>query len=136
MTRNLKFLLTAISFTFALIFSSCSGDMHDNDETLKKYIVYSISESTLSIPSGTVFYDTMEAYNVEGTYGSYSFTDILITVDGYYTADILLKDSNGNEVYSASQGTSTFTTTEDLVIKINSSSVIDLTKWNNVKVSN
>ena len=127
-------LVAAALAAFTMI--SCSGDMHDSDESLRQYIVFSMQEQTLSIPKGTQFLETMEAYSVEGTYGSYNFSSIKITAGEQYTAGIVLKNSSGTEVFSKPTGTTYFTTEEDMTIKITSNSIIDLTKWNNLKITN
>ena len=87
-----------LAFTVIFTLSACNGDMHDDDEALKKYVVFSMQEKTLSVPAGAVFNESFEAYNVEGTYGEYKFSYIKITVDGYYDSTMVLKDANGNHV--------------------------------------
>lgn len=123
--------LLACTVIFTL--SACNGDMHDDDETLKKYVVFSTQDKTLSVPAGATFYESFEAYNVEGTYGEYKFSYIKITVDGYYVSRMVLKDSNGNqETFEC--GASVFTLDHDMTIKVNSSSILPIEKWNNIQV--
>lgn len=121
-----------LAFTVIFTLSACNGDMHDDDEALKKYVVYSMQEKTLSVPAGAVFNESFEAYNVEGTYGEHKFSYIKITVDGYYVSRMVLKDSNGNqETFEC--GASVFTLEHDMTIKVNSSSILPIDKWNNIK---
>ncbi|MCI6365509.1 MAG: hypothetical protein MR911_03325 [Spirochaetia bacterium] len=123
--------LLACTVIFTL--SACNGDMHDDDETLKKYVVFSTQDKTLSVPAGATFYESFEAYNVEGTYGEHKFSYIKITVDGYYVSRMVLKDSNGNqETFEC--GASVFTLDHDMTIKVNSSSILPIEKWNNIQV--
>ncbi|MCI6316617.1 MAG: hypothetical protein SO238_10655 [Treponema sp.] len=123
--------LLACTVIFTL--SACNGDMHDDDEALKKYVVYSTQEKTLSVPAGAVFNESFEAYNVDGTYGEHKFSYIKITVDGYYVSRMVLKDSNGNqETFEC--GASVFTLDHDMTIKVNSSSILPIEKWNNIQV--
>lgn len=122
-----------LAFTVIFTLSACNGDMHDDDEALKKYVVYSTQEKTLSVPAGAVFNESFEAYNVEGTYGEHKFSYIKITVDGYYVSRMVLKDSNGNqETFEC--GASVFTLDHDMTIKVNSSSILPIEKWNNIQV--
>lgn len=121
-----------LAFTVIFTLSACNGDMHDDDEALKKYVVFSTQDKTLSVPAGATFYESFEAYNVEGTYGEYKFSYIKITVDGYYVSRMVLKDSNGNqETFEC--GASVFTLEHDMTIKVNSSSILPIDKWNNIK---
>lgn len=122
-----------LAFTVIFTLSACNGDMHDDDEALKKYVVYSTQEKTLSVPAGAVFNESFEAYNVDGTYGEHKFSYIKITVDGYYVSRMVLKDSNGNqETFEC--GASVFTLDHDMTIKVNSSSILPIEKWNNIQV--
>lgn len=122
-----------LAFTVIFTLSACNGDMHDDDEALKKYVVFSTQEKTLSVPAGAVFNESFEAYNVDGTYGEHKFSYIKITVDGYYVSRMVLKDSNGNqETFEC--GASVFTLEHDMTIKVNSSSILPIEKWNNIQV--
>lgn len=122
-----------LAFTVIFTLSACNGDMHDDDESLKKYVVFSMQEKTLSVPAGAVFNESFEAYNVDGTYGEHKFSYIKITVDGYYVSRMVLKDSNGNqETFEC--GASVFTLEHDMTIKVNSSSILPIEKWNNIQV--
>ena len=128
-----KSVASLLAFTVIFTLSACNGDMHDDDETLKKYVVFSTQDKTLSVPAGATFYESFEAYNVEGTYGEYKFSYIKITVDGYYVSRMVLKDSNGNqETFEC--GASVFTLDHDMTIKVNSSSILPIEKWNNIQV--
>ena len=122
-----------LAFTVIFTLSACNGDMHDDDEALKKYVVFSTQDKTLSVPAGAVFNESFEAYNVDGTYGEHKFSYIKITVDGYYVSRMVLKDSNGNqETFEC--GASVFTLDHDMTIKVNSSSILPIEKWNNIQV--
>ena len=122
-----------LAFTVIFTLSACNGDMHDDDEALKKYVVFSTQEKTLSVPAGAVFNESFEAYNVDGTYGEHKFSYIKITVDGYYVSRMVLKDSNGKqETFEC--GASVFTLDHDMTIKVNSSSILPIEKWNNIQV--
>lgn len=127
-----KVVASLLAFTVIFTLSACNGDMHDDDESLKKYVVYSMQEKTLSVPAGAVFNESFEAYNVEGTYGEYKFSYIKITVDGYYVSRMVLKDSNGNQK-TFECGATVFTLEYDMTIKVNSSSILPIDKWNNIK---
>ena len=128
-----KSVASLLAFTVIFTLSACNGDMHDDDETLKKYVVFSTQDKTLSVPAGATFYESFEAYNVEGTYGEHKFSYIKITVDGYYVSRMVLKDSNGNqETFEC--GASVFTLDHDMTIKVNSSSILPIEKWNNIQV--
>lgn len=121
-----------LAFTVIFTLSACNGDMHDDDEALKKYVVFSTQDKTLSVPAGATFYESFEAYNVEGTYGEHKFSYIKITVDGYNVSRMVLKDSNGKqETFEC--GASVFTLDYDMTIKVNSSSILPIDKWNNIK---
>lgn len=134
MKRIVKIISTALISAGLLAAVSCSGDMHDSDKSLKAYIIYSTADKSLSIPKGTQFNETMEAYGVDGTYGKYSFRKIKITAGDEYTAKIELFDAGNNSVYKKETGTTFFVTEYDMTIKLTDSSVIDLTKWNGVKI--
>ena len=121
-----------LAFTVIFTLSACNGDMHDDDEALKKYVVYSMQEKTLSVPAGAVFNESFEAYNVQGTYGEHKFSYIKITVDGYYVSRMVLKDSNGKQE-AFELGASFFTLDYDMTIKVKSSSILPIDKWNNIK---
>ena len=128
-----KSVASLLAFTVIFTLSACNGDMHDDDEALKKYVVYSTQEKTLSVPAGAVFNESFEAYNVDGTYGEHKFSYIKITVDGYYVSRMVLKDSNGyQETFEC--GASVFTLDHDMTIKVNSSSILPIEKWNNIQV--
>ena len=128
-----KSVASLLAFTVIFTLSACNGDMHDDDEALKKYVVFSTQDKTLSVPAGAVFNESFEAYNVDGTYGEHKFSYIKITVDGYYVSRMVLKDSNGNqETFEC--GASVFTLDHDMTIKVNSSSILPIEKWNNIQV--
>lgn len=128
-----KSVASLLACTVIFTLSACNGDMHDDDEALKKYVVFSMQEKTLSVPAGAVFNESFEAYNVEGTYGEHKFSYIKITVDGYYVSRMVLKDSNGKqETFEC--GASVFTLDHDMTIKVNSSSILPIEKWNNIQV--
>ena len=123
-----------LAFTVIFTLSACNGDMHDDDEALKKYVVFSTQDKTLSVPAGATFYESFEAYNVEGTYGEYNFSNIKINVDGYYDSTMVLKDANGNQVGTTDHsGKSSYSLKYDMKIKISSGSVFPIDKWNNIK---
>ena len=121
-----------LAFTVIFTLSACNGDMHDDDETLKKYVVFSTQDKTLSVPAGATFYESFEAYNVEGTYGEYNFSYIKINIDDY-DSTMVLKDANGNQVATIPSGKSSFSLEYDMKIKISSGSVFPIDKWNNIK---
>ena len=128
-----KSVASLLAFTIIFTLSACNGDMHDDDEALKKYVVFSTQDKTLSVPAGAVFNESFEAYNVDGTYGEHKFSYIKITVAGYYVSRMVLKDSNGNqETFEC--GASVFTLDHDMTIKVNSSSILPIEKWNNIQV--
>lgn len=121
-----------LAFTVIFTLSACNGDMHDDDEALKKYVVFSTQDKTLSVPAGATFYESFEAYNVEGTYGEYNFSYIKINIDDY-DSTMVLKDANGNQVATIPSGKSSFSLEYDMKIKISSGSVFPIDKWNNIK---
>lgn len=121
-----------LAFTVIFTLSACNGDMHDDDEALKKYVVFSTQDKTLSVPAGATFYESFEAYNVEGTYGEYNFSYIKINIDDY-DSTMVLKDANGNQVATIRSGKSSFSLECDMKIKISSGSVFPIDKWNNIK---
>lgn len=128
-----RFFSIAAIFMALSVFLSCNGDMHDEDESLRSYIVMSLEDKTLSIPKGSGFAEDFEAYNVEGTYGEYSFSNIKITTDGFYTSTIELFDANKVSIYKETKGSIIFTLDYDMKIKLNDNSIFPLDKWNNVK---
>lgn len=128
-----RFFSIAAIFMALSIFLSCNGDMHDEDESLRSYIVMSLEDKTLSIPKGSSFAENFEAYNVEGTYGEYSFSNIKITTDGFYTSTIELFDANKVSIHKETKGSIIFTLDYDMKIKLNNNSIFPLDKWNNVK---
>ena len=121
-----------LAFTVIFTLSACNGDMHDDDEALKKYVVFSTQDKTLSVPAGATFYESFEAYNVEGTYGEYNFSYIKINIDDY-DSTMVLKDANGNQVATIPSGKSSYSLKYDMKIKISSGSVFPIDKWNNIK---
>lgn len=121
-----------LAFTVIFTLSACNGDMHDDDEALKKYVVFSTQDKTLSVPAGATFYESFEAYNVEGTYGEYNFSNIKINVNED-DSTMVLKDANGNQVATIQSGKSSFSLENDMKIKISSGSVFPIDKWNNIK---
>ena len=121
-----------LAFTVIFTLSACNGDMHDDDEALKKYVVFSTQDKTMSIPAGATFYESFEAYNVEGTYGEYNFSYIKINVNED-DSTMVLKDANGNQVATIQSGKSSFSLENDMKIKISSGSVFPIDKWNNIK---
>lgn len=121
-----------LAFTVIFTLSACNGDMHDDDESLKKYVVFSTQDKTLSVPAGATFYESFEAYNVEGTYGEYNFSNIKINVNED-DSTMVLKDANGNQVATIPSGKSSFSLECDMKIKISSGSVFPIDKWNNIK---
>lgn len=121
-----------LAFTVIFTLSACNGDMHDDDESLKKYVVFSTQDKTLSVPAGATFYESFEAYNVEGTYGEYNFSNIKINVNED-DSTMVLKDANGNQVATIQSGKSSFSLECDMKIKISSGSVFPIDKWNNIK---
>lgn len=128
-----RFFSIAAIFMALSVFLSCNGDMHDEDESLRSYIVMSLEDKTLSIPKDSSFAEDFEAYNVEGTYGEYSFSNIKITTDGFYTSTIELFDANKVSIYKETKGSIIFTLDYDMKIKLNDNSIFPLDKWNNVK---
>ena len=127
-----KSVASLLAFTIIFTLSACNGDMHDDDEALKKYVVFSTQDKTLSVPAGATFYESFEAYNVEGTYGEYNFSYIKINIDDY-DSTMVLKDANGNQVATIPSGKSSFSLEYDMKIKISSGSVFPIDKWNNIK---
>lgn len=121
-----------LAFTVIFTLSACNGDMHDDDESLKKYVVFSTQDKTLSVPAGATFYESFEAYNVEGTYGEYNFSNIKINVNED-DSTMVLKDANGNQVATIPSGKSSYSLKYDMKIKISSGSVFPIDKWNNIK---
>lgn len=128
-----RFFSIAAIFMALSVFLSCNGDMHDEDESLRSYIVMSLEDKTLSIPKGSSFAEDFEAYNVEGTYGELSFSNIKITTDGFYTSTIELFDANKVSIHKETKGSIIFTLDYDMKIKLNDNSIFPLDKWNNVK---
>lgn len=130
-----RFFSIAAIFMALSVFLSCNGDMHDEDESLRSYIVMSLEDKTLSIPKGSSFAEDFEAYNVEGTYGEISFSNIKITIDGNYTSTIKLFNANRDRpIYEETKGSGKiFTLDYDMKIKLNDNSIFPLDKWNNVK---
>lgn len=128
-----KSVASLLACTVIFTLSACNGDMHDDDEALKKYVVFSTQDKTMSVPAGTTFYESFEAYNVEGTYGEYNFSYIKINVDDY-DSTMVLKDANGNQVGTTDHsGKSSYSLKYDMKIKISSGSVFPIDKWNNIK---
>lgn len=127
-----KSVASLLACTVIFTLSACNGDMHDDDEALKKYVVFSTQDKTMSVPAGTTFYESFEAYNVEGTYGEYNFSYIKINIDDY-DSTMVLKDANGNQVATIPSGKSSFPLEYDMKIKISSDSVFPIDKWNNIK---
>ena len=122
-----------LAFTVIFTLSACNGDMHDDDENLKKYVAFSTQDKTLSVPAGATFYESFEAYNVEGTYGEYNFSNIKINVNED-DSTMVLKDANGNQVGTTDHsGKSSYSLKYDMKIKISSGSVFPIDKWNNIK---
>lgn len=121
-----------LAFTVIFTLSACNGDMHDDDEALKKYVVFSTQDKTLSVPAHAKFYEPFEAYNVEGTYGDYKFSYMKVIID-VYDSRMILKDSNGSVVKEFNSGKSWFELEQELVIKITSTSSFPIDKWNNIK---
>lgn len=127
-----KVVASLLAFTVIFTLSACNGDMHDDDEALKSYVVFSSKDNTLSVPAGAKFHEDFEAYGIEGTYGEYKFSYMKVIIDDY-DSRMILKDSNGSVVKEFNSGKSWFELEQELVIKITSTSSFPIDKWNNIK---
>lgn len=119
MNRTLKtaeavLVLIAIA---GFLFTACSGDMHDEDESTRAAIIISLQDQTVTLPSGTDFYQDWWISNTTGTYGELSFTSAKITIDsaGYTSRiELVLNDGSSKKIENKSQKKGCYTLEEEM----------------------
>lgn len=88
-------LFTAILLLLS-IFASCSGDMHDGDESTKSAIVLSLQDQKITLPKDFIFYKEWWISGTTGTYGEYSFSAAKVEIDeAGYESKLILTLSDG-----------------------------------------
>lgn len=119
MNRTLKtaeavLVLIAIA---GFLFTACSGDMHDEDESTRAAIIISLQDQTVTLPAGTDFYQDWWISNTTGTYGELSFTSAKITIDsaGYTSRiELVLNDGSSKKIENKSPKTGCYTLEEEM----------------------
>ena len=120
MNKTLKIAESAVIALLAsavFLFTACSGDMHDEDESTRTAILISLQDQTVTLPSGTVFYEEWWISNTTGTYGELSFTSAKITIDsaGYTSRiELVLKDGSSKKIENTSPKTGCYTLEEEM----------------------
>lgn len=120
MNKTLKIAESAVIALLAsavFLFTACSGDMHDEDESTRAAIIISLQDQTVTLPAGTVFYEDWWISNTTGTYGDKSFTSAKITVDsaGYTSRiELELKDGTTYKKENTSPKTGCYTLEEEM----------------------
>ena len=120
MNRTLKTAEVAVLALIAVagfLFTACSGDMHDEDESTRAAIIISLQDQTVTLPSGTDFYQDWWISNTTGTYGELSFTSAKITIDSANPTsrmELVLNDGSSKKIYNTSSKTGCFTLEEEM----------------------
>lgn len=108
--RKTGILAAAALAAFTMI--SCSGDMHDSDESTKATILLSLQDQKITLPKDFIFYEDWWISGTTGTYGDFSFTAAKIEIDdgGYYSKlTLTLSDGTSKELYNANPKTAQYT---------------------------
>lgn len=120
MNRTLKTAEVAVLALIAVagfLFTACSGDMHDEDESTRAAIIISLQDQTVTLPAGTDFYQDWWISNTTGTYGELSFTSAKITIDsaGYTSRiELVLNDGSSKKIKNKSPKTGCYTLEEEM----------------------
>lgn len=108
--RKTGILAAAALAVFTMI--SCSGDMHDSDESTKATILLSLQDQKITLPKDFIFYEDWWISGTTGTYGDFSFTAAKIEIDdgGYYSKlTLTLSDGTSKELYNENPKTAQYT---------------------------
>ena len=108
--RKTSILAAAALAVFTMI--SCSGDMHDSDESTKATILLSLQDQKITLPKDFIFYEDWWISGTTGTYGDFSFTAAKIEIDdgGYYSKlTLTLSDGTSKELYNENPKTAQYT---------------------------
>lgn len=108
--RKTGILAAAALAAFTMI--SCSGDMHDSDESTKATILLSLQDQKITLPKDFIFYEDWWISGTTGTYGDFSFTAAKIEIDdgGYYSKlTLTLSDGTSKELYNENPKTAQYT---------------------------
>lgn len=108
--RKTGILAAAALAAFTMI--SCSGDMHDSDESTKATILLSLQDQKITLPKDFIFYEDWWISGTTGTYGDFSFTAAKIEIDdgGYYSKlTLTLSDGTSKELYNKNPKTAQYT---------------------------
>lgn len=125
--RKTGILVAAVLAAFTMI--SCSGDMHDSDESTKATILLSLQEQKITLPKGFIFYEDWWISGTTGTYGDFSFTAAKIEIDGggYYSKlTLTLSDGTSKELYNTSPKTAQYTLEYEMTFSTNGATASSL----------
>lgn len=106
MNRTLKTAEVAVLALIAVagfLFTACSGDMHDEDESTRATILLSLQDQKITLPKEFIFYEDWWISGTTGTYGDFSFTAAKIEIQegGYYSKlTLTLSDGTSKEFYN------------------------------------
>lgn len=120
-------LVVAALAAFTMI--SCSGDMHDSDESTKATILLSLQEQKITLPKGFIFYEDWWISGTTGTYGDFSFTAAKIEIDegGYYSKlTLTLSDGTSKELCNTSPKTAQYTLEYEMTFSTNGATASSL----------
>lgn len=125
--RKTGILVAAVLAAFTMI--SCSGDMHDSDESTKATILLSLQEQKITLPKGFIFYEDWWISGTTGTYGDFSFTAAKIDLDygGYYSKlTLTLSDGTSKELDNTSPKTAQYTLEYEMTFSTNGATASSL----------
>ena len=125
--RKTGILAAAALAAFTMI--SCSGDMHDSDESTKATILLSLQDQKITLPKDFIFYEDWWISGTTGTYGDFSFTEAKIEIDegGYYSKMTLtLSDGTSEELYNNNPKTAQYTLEYEMTFSTNGATASSL----------
>lgn len=125
--RKTGILAAAALAAFTMI--SCSGDMHDSDESTKATILLSLQDQKITLPKDFIFYEDWWISGTAGTYGDFSFTEAKIEIDdgGYCSKMTLtLSDGTSKELYNNNPKTAQYTLEYEMTFSTNGATASSL----------
>lgn len=123
---------TAIFTTVLLtisIFASCSGDMHDGDESTKSTILLSLQDQKITLPKEFIFYKDWWVSGTTGTYGEHSFSAAKVEVDdaGYESKlNLTLSDGTTKTIKNTLPVTGQYTLENEMTFSTKGATVSSL----------
>ena len=125
--RKTGILAAAALAAFTMI--SCSGDMHDSDESTKATILLSLQDQKITLPKDFIFYKDWWISGTTGTYGDYSFTAAKIEIQegGYYSKlTLTLSDGTSKELYNTNPKTAQYSLEYEMTFSTNGATASSL----------